>query len=271
MTARWREVIEKPMLIGSHVYAVHEQTGRARFLPEHRSVAAMLQHNTFMRRLPESHVDEMVTLLQRRSYDRQDLLRGSNGSMVHIVLSGCVAEETSYGDTTTVRILGAGAVLGDMEICDDTLIPPTTRCLHRTLTLTITMDRMRLMARHNAVIAMAVAASVGDRIKETARVYNRPGLRPEERLAGLFVHLLRSCAVPCREFGRMIAGPTQSDLADALSVSTGTLDQALRVLRKQDLVVTGYRTFQFPSEAALADMGRVRVPTPRVTGESSQY
>ncbi|MCX5376847.1 Crp/Fnr family transcriptional regulator [Streptomyces sp. NBC_00091] len=270
LARRRLETTEQTMLIGTQLYAVHEQTGRARFLPEHRSVAAMLEYNTFMRRLPGAHVHELVTLLQRRSYERRDLLRGSNSSMVHIVLSGCVVEETSYGDTTTVRILGAGAVLGDMEICDDTLIAPTTRCLSRTLTLAITMDRMRMIARHNTVVALAIASSVVDRVKDTERVYGRPGLRPEERLAGLFVHLLRTCAVPCRKFGRMLAGPTQADLAEALCVSAATLDQALRTLRDENLVVTGYRTFQFPSESALAERGRVRISSPWVTGESSQ-
>ncbi|MCK8681391.1 MULTISPECIES: Crp/Fnr family transcriptional regulator [Streptomyces] len=262
---------EKPILIGSSLYAVHEQTGRARFLPGHRALGAMLEYNSFLRRLPDSHVEELITTtLQRRAYHRGQLLRGAHGSMAHVVLSGCVAEETAQGGSATVRLLGAGALLGGAEVCDESLVPPTTRCLRRTDTLSLSLDRMRTLARHNPVIALAVAASIGERLQDAERVYHRAGLRPEERLAGLFVHLLRTCAVPCREFGRMIEGPTQQDLADALAVSTGTLEGALRILRAEGIVVTGYRTFRFPSEAALAEKGKVRIPSPRVTGESSQ-
>ncbi|MFF9803321.1 helix-turn-helix domain-containing protein, partial [Streptomyces rochei] len=89
------------------------------------------------------------------------------------------------------------------------------------------------------------------------------------RLAGLFVHLLSTCAVPSERFGRMIEGPSQQDLADALAVSRATIEAALRELRAEKLVITGYRTFEFPSERALAEMGKVRIPAQRVTGMAS--
>ncbi|MFJ8313276.1 MULTISPECIES: Crp/Fnr family transcriptional regulator [unclassified Streptomyces] len=260
----------RAVLIGPSLYEVDSVTGRTRYRTRRRSVSEIVEHNAFLQRLSPNQRDDLLAAGQLRRYHRKDLLRGSISSLVHVVLSGCVAEEATYGDSTTVRILGTGSVLGDMEICDGSLITPTTRCLNTTLTLAMPMERIRLLSEASPALALAIGASVTERLKNAEKVYNRSALRPEERLAGLFMHLLRTCAVPCKEFGRMLEGPSQQDLADALAVSRATIEGALRELRREELVVTGYRTFQFPSEALLADFGKVRMPTMRVTGESSQ-
>ncbi|MGW6274680.1 Crp/Fnr family transcriptional regulator [Streptomyces sp. NPDC055060] len=264
-----REDRRHALLIGTSLYDFDEATGRVQYAATRRIMDAVLDHNAFIQRLPYAHRTELADTCQRRLYVRKENLRGSSSAMVHIVLSGCVVEESSYGETSTVRILGAGAVLGDMEVFDDTLATPSTRCLNSTMTLALPLDRMRLIAEHNSVIATALGATVAERLVTSERVYNRAALRPEERLAGLFTHLLHNCAVPCTRFGRMLEGPSQIDLADALNLSRATVEAALRLLRKENLVVTGYRTFRFPSEAALAEFGKVRIPAQRVTGAAS--
>ncbi|MEU4798782.1 Crp/Fnr family transcriptional regulator [Streptomyces sp. NPDC023327] len=265
---RRREDRRRDLLIGSSLYQVDETTGRVQYAAT-RSMEAVLEHNPFFQRLPNAHRAEFAAAFQRRIYERKAHLRGSGSAMVHIVLSGCVAEESSYGETTTVRILGTGAVLGDLEVFDETLATPTTRCLNTTMTLALPMDRMRAMVEHNSILSATLGAGITDRLVTAERVYGRVGLRPEERLAGLFTHLLGVCAVPCPRFGRMLVGPSQVDLADALNFSRATVECALRLLRKENLVVTGYRTFSFPSEAALAQFGKVCIPVQRVTGEAS--
>ncbi|KUM75883.1 Crp/Fnr family transcriptional regulator [Streptomyces griseorubiginosus] len=266
----WESSRNRRLLLGTSLYAHDEETGRVEYRSSgSRFLNSVLDHNAFMRKLPPSHRRELLVAASSRTYVRKDMIRGSTSSMVHIVLSGCVAEESTYGETTSVRILGTGAVLGDLEVFDDTRTTPTTRCLNATWTLSLPLERMRLYAESIPDIALALGHCVAERLADTEKVYNRPGLRPEERLAGLFVHLLGTCAVPSERFGRMIEGPSQQDLADALAVSRATIEVAMRELRREKLVVTGYRTFEFPSERALAEMGKVRVPTQRVTGMAS--
>jgi CRP-like cAMP-binding protein len=264
------ESASRRLLLGTSLYALDEETGRVEYrLNGSRFLSTVVLHTSFMRWLPPSQRQELLRASTSRAYTRKDMIRGSASSMVHIVLSGCVAEESTYGETTSVRILGTGAVLGDLEVFDPDRPTPTTRCLNSTWTLTLPLDRMRMYAESMPDIAMALGRAATERLSDTERVYNRPGLRPEQRLAGLFVHLLGTCAVPSERFGRMIEGPSQQDLADALSVSRATIEAAMRELREDKLVVTGYRTFAFPSEPALAEVGKVRVPPQRVTGMAS--
>jgi len=257
------------MVLGNSVYAFDEETGLVGHgLSGSRAVKALIDLNPFLSELSRRTRDEFSGAMSTRSSPRNTLLRGSVvGSMLHIVLSGCVYEESTYGEDATVRFHGAGAVLGAAEIFNPDLRAPTTRCLNTTLTLAIPTMRMRGAIEHGGGgIAAAVGKVLADQLVIGERVYNRHSLPPEKRLAGLFVHLLDRCAVPCHTYGRMIEGPSQSHLAAALSVSRGTIENALKALRALDLVTTGYRQYKFPDERALARFGGVRTLSQTVTG-----
>jgi CRP-like cAMP-binding protein len=265
---RKREALQ-PMLLGNSVYAFDEETGRVGHgLSGSRAMRALIDLNPFLADLSRSARSELASAMSTRQSTRNAQLRGSVGSAVHIVLSGCVYEESSYGEDTTVRIHGSGAVLGIAEIFNPDLLAPTARCLNSTLTLTMPLTRMRAIVEYNGVIGAAFGKVLADQLVTAERVYNRRSLLPEQRLAGLFVHLLERCAVPCSRYGRMIEGPSQTDLADSLSVSRATIENALKALRDLDLVSTGYRQYRFPDERELALFGRVRTLSQTVTGSS---
>ncbi|MGW0188191.1 Crp/Fnr family transcriptional regulator [Streptomyces sp. NPDC003362] len=257
------------MVLGNSVYAFDEETGRVGHgLSGSRAIQALIDLNPFLAELSRGTRREFANAMSTRQHFRNAQLRGSVGSAVHIVLSGCVYEESSYGEDTTVRIHGSGAVLGIAEIFNPELHAPTARCLNATLTLTVPMARMRAILEHNGVIGAALGKVLTDQLVTAERVYNRRSLQPEQRLAGLFVHLLDRCAVPCIRYGRMIEGPSQTDLADALSVSRATVENALKVLRDLRLVTTGYRQYRFPDERQLAVFGKVRTLSQTVTGSA---
>ncbi|CUW33340.1 Crp/Fnr family transcriptional regulator [Streptomyces reticuli] len=259
----------QPMVLGNSVYAFDEETGRVGHgLSGSRAMRALIDLNPFLAELSRGTRHELANSMSTRQSFRNAQLRGSVGSAVHIVLSGCVYEESSYGEDTTVRIHGSGAVLGIAEVFNPDLHAPTARCLNSTLTLTVTMARMRSIVEHSGVIGAALGKVLADQLVMAERVYNRRSLQPEQRLAGLFVHLLDRCAVPCIRYGRMIEGPSQTDLADALSVSRGTIENALKVLRELELVTTGYRQYRFPDERQLALFGKVRSLSQTVTGSA---
>ncbi|WP_329277083.1 Crp/Fnr family transcriptional regulator [Streptomyces sp. NBC_01451] len=255
------------MVLGNSIYTFDEGTGLVGHgLSGSRAVSALINLNPFLAALGPSMRHDFVTLMSTRSNIRGAQLRGSNGMAVHIVLSGCVYEESTFGENTTVRIHGTGAVLGVAEVFDEDLLAPTTRCLNNTLTLALPLSRMRALAEGNGSLATALGRVLAEQLVTGERVYNRHALSPESRLAGLFVYLLDRCAVPCSEYGRMVDGPSQTDLAAALSVSRATIENALKVLRANGLVSTGYRQYRFPDERRLAVFGRVRTPSQTVTG-----
>ncbi|MER6789524.1 Crp/Fnr family transcriptional regulator [Streptomyces sp. NPDC000658] len=263
---RKREALQ-PMLLGNSVYAFDEETGRVGHgLSGSRAMQALIDLNPFLADLPRSARSELAGTMSTRQSSRNAQLRGSVGSAVHIVLSGCVYEESSYGEDTTVRIHGSGAVLGIAEIFNPDLLAPTARCLNSTLTLAIPLTRMRAIVEYNGIVGAALGKVLADQLVTAERVYNRRSLLPEQRLAGLFVHLLERCAVPCTRYGRMIEGPSQTDLADSLSVSRATVENALKALRDSGLVSTGYRQYRFPDERRLALFGKVRTLSQTVTG-----
>ncbi|GAB2966028.1 hypothetical protein GCM10027075_77200 [Streptomyces heilongjiangensis] len=259
----------QPMVLGNSVYAFDEETGRVGHgLSGSRAMRTLIDINPFLGELSRGVRHELASAMSTRQSIRNAQLRGSVGSAVHIVLYGCVYEESSYGEDTTVRIHGSGAVLGIAEIFNPDLLAPTARCLNDTLTLSVPLTRMRAIVEHSGLLGAALGKVLADQLVTAERVYNRRSLMPEQRLAGLFVHLLDRCAVPCTTYGRMIEGPSQTDLADALSVSRATIENALKALRDRNLVTTGYRQYRFPDERELALFGKVRTPSQTVTGSA---
>ncbi|MFD6289917.1 Crp/Fnr family transcriptional regulator [Streptomyces sp. NPDC060205] len=266
---RYHEDGLQPMVLGNSVYAFDEETG----LVEHdlsgaRAIQALIDLNPFLSQLSPRYRHEFMALLATRSSARDTQLRGAGASTLHIVLSGCVYEESAYGEDTTVRIHGGGAVLGAAEVFNEDLHAPTAKCLNRTLSLALPIARMRALMEQNSQLASALGRALTDQLVAGERVYNRRNLLPEERLAGLFVHLLDRCAVPCSRHGRMIEGLSQDNLAAALCVSRGTIENAVKVLRDLDLITTGYRQYRFPEERELARFGKVRTLPRTVTGSA---
>ncbi|MFC9498430.1 Crp/Fnr family transcriptional regulator [Streptomyces sp. NPDC056982] len=258
------------MVLGNSVYDFDEETGRVGHSRSgQRAFSALLSLNSFLSDLPRPVQADLVSSAVTRVFVRNQQLRGNPGSAVHIVISGCVYEESSYGEDTTARIHGSGAVLGVSEIFDPGLHAPTSRCLGPTATLMIPMTRIRVMGENSGALATAFGKALTDQLVTAERVYNRRALQPEQRLAGLFVHLLDRCAVPCSIYGRKIEGPSQSDLAEALGVSRATVENSLKALRKEGLIDTGYRQYRFPDERELALFGKVRSLSQTVTGTDS--
>ncbi|MEW2271043.1 helix-turn-helix domain-containing protein [Streptomyces sp. SID685] len=259
----------QPMVLGNSVYAFDEETGLVGHgLSGSRAVRALIDLHPFLAALSPNLRHDLTALMSTRSNLRGTQLRGSVSSMIHIVLSGCVYEESNHGEDTTARIHGAGSILGAAEVFDPDLLSPTARCLNNTLTMAISLARLRSMAEGLPLVGVALGKVLAERLVIGERVYSRHGLSPEQRLAGLFVHLLDRCAVPCLSYGRMLEGPSQTDLAAVLSVSRATVENALKALRDLELVTTGYRQYRFPDERELAAFGRVRTPAQTVTGSA---
>jgi CRP-like cAMP-binding protein len=153
-----------------------------------------------------------------------------------------------------------------MEVFDEKMATPTAVCLNDTRTISVSIDRMRLLAEVNPALMKAIGISVTDRSEATERIYHRHNLKSEQRLAGLLAHLVMHCAVSGKQFDFMVEGPSQGDLADALGLSIGSVESAMSALRARDIVITGYRTYEFPSLRPLLDASEMAFPPESLAG-----
>ncbi|APU38703.1 Crp/Fnr family transcriptional regulator [Streptomyces sp. NPDC056254] len=268
--AFWKR--NEPLQVGSRFYEIDTSTGQIDRDKEPARLNTAFERNPFMRELPVDlravfqETDQDLRIISRER-PRQEELRGPEGGTdVHIILRGCVAERTPVGASTTLRILGSGAVLGCMEFFDEKMATPTAVCLNDTWTISVPMDRMRAMAETAPALMKAIGISVTDRIEATERIYNRHNLKAVKRLAGLLGHLVMHCAVPGRKYDFRLEGPSQSDLADALGLSIASVESAMKVLRKADIVISGYRSYEFPSLRRLLEASEMAFPPESLAG-----
>ncbi|MET3987225.1 cyclic nucleotide-binding domain-containing protein [Streptomyces sp. PvR034] len=263
----------EPLQLGSTFHDINVSTGRIVRRPgSAKRLSSVFDLNPFLRELPKELRNNLrETMRTSRAYGRGTELRGVGvGGTVHIVLSGCVRECTTP-PASTVRILGAGAVLGCTEVFDERIPAPLTTCLTETWTLCLPLERLRAMAEANSALLKAIGVSVTDRMEASERIYNRLAYKSEQRLAGLLAHLLMHCAVPGKRYDFMIEGPTQHDLAAALSLSIGSVEGGLASLRRDNIVITGYRTFEFPSVRRLLEASQIKFPPGSLAGTLTSF
>ncbi|MFF8831277.1 Crp/Fnr family transcriptional regulator [Streptomyces sp. NPDC015131] len=259
----------EPLQVGSRYYEIDISTGQIDRDKPPFQLNTVFERNPFMRELPPDLRAAFKELAQTssREHRRDAELRGPQaGTAVHIVLRGCVAERTPIGTSSTVRILGAGAVLGCMEFFDEKMTTPTAICLNDTWTLYMPMDRMRAVADTHPALMKAIGISVTDRYEATERIYNRHNLKAVQRLAGLLGHLVMHCAVFGKKYDFRVEGPAQSDLAGALGLSVGSVEAALATLREEEIVITGYRSYEFPSLRRLLEASGMVFPPESLAG-----
>ncbi|MGW6723424.1 Crp/Fnr family transcriptional regulator [Streptomyces sp. NPDC054995] len=265
---------DEPLQIGSQFYTLDPATGRIDRDQRPFRLSSVFERNAFLRELPSelrSSFQEMAQFSSREHRRGVELRGPSGGTAVHILLRGCVAERTQIGGATTVRMLGAGAVLGSMEVFDEELPPPTAECLNDTWTMSLPMDRLRALSRSHPSLLKAIGISVTDRIQASERIYHRNSAGTEQRLAGLLAHLVMHCAVASDRYDYKVEGPSQSHLAEALSLSTGSIESALQSLRQQEIVITGYRSYEFPSLRRLLNASGLSFPPKSLAGALSSF
>ncbi|MFI1185471.1 Crp/Fnr family transcriptional regulator [Streptomyces californicus] len=265
----------EPLQIGSQFYTLDPATGRIDRDQRPFRLSSVFERNAFLRELPvelRSNFQEMAQFSSREHRRGVELRGPTAGAFVHIVLRGCVVERTQVDSSaTTVRILGAGAVLGCMEVFDEELPTPKAECLNDTWTMSVPMDRIRALAESHPRLLKAIGISTTDRIQATERIYHRGSAGAEQRLAGLLAHLVMHCAVPSTTYDYKVEGPSQSHLAEALSLSTGSIESALQSLRLKKIVITGYRSYEFPSLRRLLEASGLSFPPESLAGALSSF
>ena len=202
--------------------------------------------------LPEAQVRELLSLARRRRFDRHEVVfhEGDPGDAVHLINRGRVGLRvtTPLGDTVTLRILGPGAVFGELALLDPAPRNATVVALERTETLALHRDHFdELRRQHTEVDRILIDSLVAEvrrlSIQLLEALYVPVPHRVELRLVDLV-----------QQYGHDGAEPvdiplTQEDIAELCGASRTTVNKVLRDL-EADGVVTMSR-------------GHVKIPDPQ--------
>ena len=189
--------------------------------------------------LPEPKLRELLSLARRRRFDRHEVVfhEGDPGDAVHLIDRGRVGLRvtTPVGDTVTLRILGPGAVFGELALLDPAPRNATVVALERTETLALHRDHFdELRRQHPEVDRMLLDSLVSEvrrlSIQLVEALYVPVPRRVELRLIDL-----------AKQYGEDQAGPvdvrlTQEDLAELCGSSRATVNKVLRSLEAEGLV-----------------------------------
>jgi CRP/FNR family transcriptional regulator, cyclic AMP receptor protein len=189
--------------------------------------------------LPEPEVRELLSAARRRRFDRHEVVfhEGDPGDSMHLIDSGRVALRvtTPLGDTVTLRLLGPGAVFGELALLDAAPRNATVVALERTATLALHRDHFDQLRREHPEIDRILIHSLVNEVRRLSiqlleALYVPVPRRVELRLDDLV-----------RLYGRDQPGPvdiplTQEDLAELCGASRTTVNKVLRGLEDDGLV-----------------------------------
>jgi CRP-like cAMP-binding protein len=189
--------------------------------------------------LPDTEARELLSAARRRRFNRHEVVfhEGDPGDSVHLIDRGRVALRvtTPLGDTVTLRILGPGAVFGELALLDPAPRNATVVALERTDTLVLHRDRFaELRQRHPEVDGLLIDSLVGEvrrlSIQLVQALYVPVPRRVELRLLDLV-----------DQYGDDGEGPvdiplTQEDLAELCGATRTTVNKVLRGLEDEGLL-----------------------------------
>jgi len=202
--------------------------------------------------LPEPQVRELLSLARRRRFDRHEVVfhEGDPGDAVHLINRGRVGLRvtTPLGDTVTLRILGPGAVFGELALLDPAPRNATVVALERTETLALHRDHFDELRRQHPEVDRILLDSLVTEVRRLSvqlleALYSSVPRRVELRLLDLV-----------QQYGRDDGEPvdiplTQEDIAELCGASRTTVNKVLRDLEIEGLVAMS--------------RGHVRIPDPQ--------
>jgi CRP/FNR family transcriptional regulator, cyclic AMP receptor protein len=117
--------------------------------------------------IPEAQVRALLSVARRRRFDRHEVVfhEGDPGDTVHLIARGRVALRvtTPLGDKVTLRILGTGALFGELAVLDPAPRNATVVALERTETLALHRDHFdELRQQHPEVDRMLLDSLISE-------------------------------------------------------------------------------------------------------------
>jgi CRP-like cAMP-binding protein len=200
--------------------------------------------------LPEPQLRALLSLARRRRFARNEVVfhEGDPGDTVHLIDKGRVALRvtTPRGDSVTLRLLGPGALFGELAVIAPAPRNATVVALERTETLALHRDHFdELRRQHPGVDRVLIDALIAEVRRLSAQLLEALYVSVPRRVALRLVDL----AAQYGDGSSPVEIPlTQDDLAGLCGTSRTTVNKVLRTLEADGLVTVS--------------RGRVRVDDP---------
>jgi CRP-like cAMP-binding protein len=189
-------------------------------------------------KLPEDDARAVLAASRRRRFARHEVVfhEGDPGDTLHLVDKGRVAVRVTspLGDTVTLRILGPGAIFGELALLSPAPRNATIVAVERTETLAVHRDRFEQLRREHPEVDRFLLEAL---ITEVRRLSN-------QLLEALHVPVPKRVALRLVDLADQYAdGPppvlvplTQDDIADLCGATRPTVNKVLRELEDQGVV-----------------------------------
>ncbi|MBB0231907.1 Crp/Fnr family transcriptional regulator, partial [Streptomyces calidiresistens] len=204
---------------------------------------------SLMGRLPPGAAAELRELGSGREFppNTELMSEGAGDTRVILLLSGFVTVRRSLaeGGEALLAVRGPGDVLGELAALDGEPRSATVRSAGPAVGRVIRADVFRTFLRSRPEVAETLQRVVTGRLRDAVRDRVDTGVGPARlRLARTLDSLVRNHGVPDARGGLRLAFPlAQRDMAALAGISDAGLQRAVRVLREEGVVTTGYRVW----------------------------
>jgi CRP/FNR family cyclic AMP-dependent transcriptional regulator len=201
---------------------------------------------SFLARLDGPARDALLRLGTPRRYEPEETLlrEGEHTGQVLLLLSGWVkvTAVTGSGHEALLAVRVNGDIVGELAALDEQPRSATVTACGPVVAREIRGDQFRRFLAERPPSAMVTAMAVGEKLRTaTRRRVELSGYNVRERLIRVLAELSRDYGQDTGR-GRLIGVKlTQPELAAAVGAAEASVHNALRELREQGLLDTGYR------------------------------
>ena len=189
--------------------------------------------------IPEAQMRALLSVARRRRFDRHEVVfhEGDPGDTVHLVARGRVALRvtTPLGDKVTLRILGPGALFGELAVLDPAPRNATVVALERTETLALHRDHFdELRQKHPEVDRMLLDSLIAEVRRLSTQLLEALYIPVPQRVELRLIDLVQQYGGDGP--GEVDIPLTQDELAELCGASRTTVNKVLSGLEGAGLV-----------------------------------
>jgi CRP/FNR family transcriptional regulator, cyclic AMP receptor protein len=206
--------------------------------------------------LSQSERDELLALRASREYSMGTRLFMEGDTSTHVVVlhSGWVkvVAVDEEGGQALLALRSRGDLVGEQAALDDEPRSASVICASLVMAHVIPQETFVQYLTDHPDVHLAVTRTLSAKLRsETRRRVNFSGLSVEVRLARVLSDLVRMNSRPTGKGTEVGYALTQPELAAMVGVSEPSIQRALRQLRDDGVVDTGYRRIVILDMAAL--------------------
>lgn len=208
-----------------------------------RFIDRMWPERSFVGRLPSTVRQELAAAATRRTYSSGETLfhEQDHADAIRVIVDGIVALRAykSNGREVLISLRRAGDLLGETTVIGEARHPWFATAFGTVTAAVIPTARYRGLLAVYPELASATIRELGDRLTQVTRY--RVELSVGDVLARLAYLLLDLAREGDERYDLGEINMTQHDLALLAGTSTAATEKALRQMRSQGLIATGYR------------------------------